>query len=383
MAFNDTTTTDYANTNYSDAGTRDFTGRTTVAGLFNDREQARQAVNDLKNAGFSDDQIGIAARDRNDQNELIADTGTHGTTEAATKGAVGGGILGGLVGLLVGLGALAIPGIGPVVAGGVLAHTFGIAAGTTIAGAGIGAVGGGILGALTHLGIPEHEARHFETGFNQGGTLVTVTAGPRSAEAIDILERDGGDTGASLYGTPDVTTGTNYANAAATATPAYTDTTPRTPAYNDTDQTVQLREEQLSARTQPVQAGEVVIRKEVITETKSIDVPVTREEVVIERHAVTGGTATAGSINDMGATEVIRVPVMEEEVIVDKRPVVTEEVSIGKRQVVETQHVTDTVRREEARIENANNVDVVNRSNAAIGSEVDADEVDTTTRANR
>ena len=75
--------------------------------------------------------------------------------------------------------------------------------------------------------------------------------------------------------------------------------------------------------------------------------PVTREEVVIERHPASGRPA-AGSIKE---GEEIRVPLTEEEVRVEKRPVVKEEISVGKRKVQETETVRDTVRREEARIE--------------------------------
>lgn len=174
--------------------TRDLTGRHTIAGMFHDRATAEAAINDLRAAGFRSDQVGIAMRDRTEQNTLVEETGTHAAGGAVT-GALGGGLLGGVVGFLVGAGALAIPGIGPVVAGGLLATTFGLAGGTAIAGAGIGAAAGGLVGALVGLGIPEEEARHFETGFKSGGILVTVKADERVMEAMTILERHGGDTG--------------------------------------------------------------------------------------------------------------------------------------------------------------------------------------------
>jgi len=174
--------------------TRDYTGRTTIAGLFHDRDQAEQAIRDLQAAGFRGDQIGIAMRDRTAQGELAEETGTK-AGEGAVTGAVSGGLLGGLVGLLVGIGALAIPGIGPVIAGGSLATAFGLGGGTAVAGAGIGAATGGIVGALAGMGIPDDEAKHFESGFNAGGILVTVNAGNRVMDALNILERHGGDTG--------------------------------------------------------------------------------------------------------------------------------------------------------------------------------------------
>jgi hypothetical protein len=173
----------------------DVVERRTVAGLFPHRASAEQAIDALKAAGFTGDQIGMALRDRTAQGVLLEDTGTQVAEEAATTGALGGGLLGGLTGLLIGIGALVIPGLGPVVAGGVLATAFGVAGGTAVAGAGIGAAAGGVLGALAGLGMPESEARYFETGFRAGGVLVTVEAGARVLEAMAILDRYGADTG--------------------------------------------------------------------------------------------------------------------------------------------------------------------------------------------
>jgi uncharacterized protein (TIGR02271 family) len=114
------------------------------------------------------------------------------------------------------------------------------------------------------------------------------------------------------------------------------------------NQTMQLREEELEARKQSVETGQVRVGKEVVEEQQTLQVPVTREEVFIERHPVDRQTADAGTIGD--ASETIRVPVREEQVSVDKRAVVTEEINVGKRQVQETEQVSGTVRREEARI---------------------------------
>lgn len=121
--------------------------------------------------------------------------------------------------------------------------------------------------------------------------------------------------------------------------------------WDTTGEVLRLREEQLHARKQNVQTGEVSLHKEVITENKTIEVPVTREEVVIERHPVQGGASGAVDASEIGEGETIRVPVMEEQVTLDKTAAVTEEVSIGKRQVQETRQVSGTVRHEEARIE--------------------------------
>src|SRR5918911_1987969 len=146
----------------------------TVVGLFPNQIDAERAIQRLKQEGFAENQIGVAIKDRSRQTELIEGTGTQAAEGAAT-GAIGGGVLGGVIGLLAGVGALAIPGVGPIIAGGTLA--------STLAGAGIGAAAGGLLGALVGMGIPEEDARHFDQGFRAGGTLVTVAAGNRVEEA--------------------------------------------------------------------------------------------------------------------------------------------------------------------------------------------------------
>src|SRR4051812_49636081 len=162
------------------------TGSGTVVGLFHDQPDAERAIERLKQAGFSEKQIGVALRDRDRQNELIEGTGTQAAEGAAT-GALGGGVLGGVIGLLAGVGALAIPGVGPIIAGGTLA--------STLAGAGIGGAAGGLIGALAGMGVPEEDARHFDQGFQAGGTLVTVDAGGRAGEARECLYESGGDLG--------------------------------------------------------------------------------------------------------------------------------------------------------------------------------------------
>ena len=88
-----------------------------------------------------------------------------------------------------------------------------------------------------------------------------------------------------------------------------------------------MKEERLHAEKRPVETGEVNVRKEVHSETKTMEVPVQREEVIIERTPVHGRAAT----DDIREGEQIRVPVREEQVNVTKEPVVTEEVKVGKR----------------------------------------------------
>ncbi|HEX2219519.1 MAG TPA: YsnF/AvaK domain-containing protein [Gemmatimonadales bacterium] len=302
----------------------------TVVGLFQDQPSAEAAIQRLKTAGFTEQQIGVAVRDREQQDALTEGTGTQ-AAEDATKGAVGGGVVGGVIGLLAGVGALAIPGVGPIIAGGALA--------STLAGAGIGAAAGGLIGALVGMGVPEEDARHFEQGFKQGGILVTVQAGTRAELAREALSEVGADLGPTRRDYSRPATAGSAVGAVGT----------------EGSERLELREEQLDVDTHQRQAGEVRVRKEVHTEQRNIEVPVTREEVVIERHAVSGREAADQTLDD---NEEVRIPLMEEEVDVQKRAVVREEISVGKRPVEETRTVSDTVRREEARIESEGDVGI-------------------------
>ena len=127
----------------------------------------------------------MALQDRDEQGDLLESTGGR-EADGAAAGALSGGLVGGLIGLL---GSLLIPGVGPIMVGGVLA--------SALTGAGIGAATGGVIGALMGMGVPEIDARHFDEGLRLGSTLVTVDAGPRTDEALVILDRHGMDFGPS------------------------------------------------------------------------------------------------------------------------------------------------------------------------------------------
>lgn len=103
------------------------------------------------------------------------------------------GIAGAGAGLLASLGLIAIPGIGPLVAAGVLA--------TTLAGAATGAIGGGVIGALVDDGVSREDASVYAESLRRGGSLVSVRAEDTRAddaelimqrhEPIDMKERGG------------------------------------------------------------------------------------------------------------------------------------------------------------------------------------------------
>jgi len=133
------------------------------------------------------------------------------------------------------------------------------------------------------------------------------------------------------------------------------------------EETLRLHEERLNVNKERVQTGEVHVEKEVIEEEQVIDVPVEREEVFVERRPVNANDLSddlsAAGLDNRDHTfqedgETIRVPITEERVEVTKKPVVTEEIVVGKRKVEETETVRDTVRREEAHIDEDTNVTV-------------------------
>lgn len=136
-----------------------------VVGYYDNENEAIDAIEELKRKGYPTEDISVLSKNKDETETVTEETGTHAGEGAAT-GALTGGALGGLGGVLAGIGALAIPGIGPIVAAGP------IAAGLTGAAAGAGV--GGLAGALIGMGIPEEEAKEYETHFNQGKILVLV-----------------------------------------------------------------------------------------------------------------------------------------------------------------------------------------------------------------
>ncbi|MFW2109778.1 YsnF/AvaK domain-containing protein [Bacillus spizizenii] len=120
------------------------------------------------------------------------------------------------------------------------------------------------------------------------------------------------------------------------------------------EKTMPLREEQLKVDKEDVQTGEVEIGKEVKTEQRDMDIPVRHDEIYVERRPVDENTADASPVND---AETVRVPIVEEKLEVTKKPVVTDEVVVGKRTVEENEHVSETVKKEEPRLNKEGKVD--------------------------
>ncbi|MDR4947989.1 YsnF/AvaK domain-containing protein [Neobacillus cucumis] len=124
------------------------------------------------------------------------------------------------------------------------------------------------------------------------------------------------------------------------------------------DGTLQLHKEELDINKNSVDAGEVVISKDVVEESKTVDVPVMHEEVVITRTPLNNEQSDSTSISQ----ETIHIPVSQEQVEVNKYTVATEEISASKRKVEETQQVQETLKREEAHVNTTGSVDIVDSS---------------------
>jgi uncharacterized protein (TIGR02271 family) len=313
------------------------TRRTTVVGVFNDKTLAERAIDALKDAGFSNDEIRYS-------------------------GASGGGFFDNLKGWLAGEGT-----------------------GTT----------GNVESDLKNMGVPEGEANYYAGEYEAGHPIVAVKSPGHENDALAIMRSNG----SSHYEMTSDATGTDapYTSRDKDYTGTTTDTGMRTgyaqqpgmtsdeaarnaqpgmineTAVPDTGttnrdinmtgenapQSVRVREEQLRTEKQRVQKGEVQVHKEVVEEQKSFEVPVRHEEVVVERKPIVEPRPTDVPL---GQDETIHIPVSEEQVNVTKTPVESEEISLRKRQVEEQKRVSDTVRREEANIEPSGDIPIVNES---------------------
>ncbi len=175
-------------------------------GTFSTHNEAEHALTQLREGGFDMDDVSILVKDDKDQPDEIAgvevkDTVGNQAGKGAATGAVTGGTIGGVTGLLVGIGALAIPGIGPVMTAGAV----GTAIASALSGGAIGAAAGSLVGALVGLGIPKERAEVYDGVLRQGGYLVVVDGTQEELnEAQAILQR----TNIGNYGVYDAPAGT-------------------------------------------------------------------------------------------------------------------------------------------------------------------------------
>ena len=157
-----------------------------VFGLVRDEAQASRIIEQLRTAGFSNQDISVLMSDRQSTREFAHEKATK-APEGATTGGVTGGVLGGVLGWLVGIGSLAIPGVGPFIAAGPIM--------AALSGSALGMATGGLIGGLVGMGIPEYEAKRYEGAVKSGRVLISVHSenSDETARAKEILERNGAE----------------------------------------------------------------------------------------------------------------------------------------------------------------------------------------------
>lgn len=161
-----------------------------VIGLVTSRMNAEQVVSQLQRAGFVGNDISVLFPDDRGSKDFAHEQHTKAPEGAAT-GAGAGGVVGGTLGLLAGIGALAIPGVGPLIAAGPIM--------AALSGAAAGALVGGLSGALIGLGIPEIEAKQYEGKLKEGNLLLSV-------HVDNAAERDRAKELLKEYGAYDIVT---------------------------------------------------------------------------------------------------------------------------------------------------------------------------------
>jgi hypothetical protein len=153
----------------------------TLVGVFQSRNEAELALDALRQAGFEEKDIGFAIRGQESSAAgMITDSALTKDSHGAAKGMVAGGVVGTLLGAAA---VLVLPGIGPVLSFGILASALGFGA--------AGVATGGIVGAMSGLGISEEEARVYEKEFHAGKAIITVHPHGRGRDAFEILGAHG------------------------------------------------------------------------------------------------------------------------------------------------------------------------------------------------
>lgn len=276
----------------------DDTNGSVLAATFADRETAHAAADDLKDAGFHEVWIGVAKRHTGD--------GADGATQSVEAENWFERLMG---------------------EGDVTLHE-----------------------ALIRRGVSEADAAA-AGALGTHGAVLTVDGHNHPEAAAQVLAESGGRLISSGYGATGFGTSGSHALYDEDAPVGAVASAPRADygSYRagetiDDEQRLQLREERLRVARERRAAGSAEIGKRVVEATEELDVPVTHEELFIERRPV--GTVT-GNVGTIGAdSEIVRIPLSEERVRIEKDTVVTEEVVVGKRTVTDTQHVAATTRRE-------------------------------------
>ncbi|MBD2860981.1 MULTISPECIES: general stress protein [Paenibacillus] len=161
-----------------------------IVGVFDNEQEAIRAIEGLKRQGYSSDDISVISKSREELRRVEDETGS-AAPEGAATGAAAGGMLGGVTGLLAGIGALAIPGIGPILAAGPIV--------ATLTGAAVGAGAGTLVGGLIGLGFSESDAKQYNEYVEGGKILVLVRSDKERDPHVYETFRTNNSLNASTY----------------------------------------------------------------------------------------------------------------------------------------------------------------------------------------
>jgi uncharacterized protein (TIGR02271 family) len=351
----------------------------TVVGLFDDRVAAQNAVRELTAGGFRGDEVSVVSKKPDGKGvevEYVEEDG-HEQIEDMAKGAGTGAAIGGAAALLLSLTALTIPGIGPVLAAGPIA--------ALIAGAGIGATAGGLVSGLKRLGVEDDEAHTYAEGLKRGGTLVTVNADDQRADlAVGVMRRlgaveidkraaewrEGGWRGFAEtetlrpHVTPDADEEATRRNDRRSEVTAEHEPVraqplaeaPRGDAAADDEFAVPPPEvaipvvaEELQVGKREVERGGVRVQKRVSEVPVEEDVTLREERVNVDRRPA--DYTFHGSDSEAFQESIVEIKEAYEELILNKKARVVEEVVINKDVEEHTETVRETLRKTEVDVE--------------------------------
>ncbi|HYP54172.1 MAG TPA: YsnF/AvaK domain-containing protein, partial [Pyrinomonadaceae bacterium] len=337
----------------------------TVIGLFDDHDGAQEAVRELLEEGFRREDISVMtkelrphAAERAPAVEYVEEDG-HEQVEDMAKGAGKGAAIGGAAGLLLGLTALAIPGIGPVLAAGPLA--------AAVAGAGFGGTIGGLISGLTRLGANDEQANTYAEGVRRGGTVVSVNVPDEAAATVVTIMKENGaveiDKRAAQWrdeGWTGIDAGQAFAAYEGGRTPAdrpsrvdgsseitaeHERIAPQALAGGASEGQVAIPvvEEQLELEKREVERGGVRVHTRVSEQPFEEEVSLREERVNVERRPV--NYTFHGSESDAFKEALVEIREAYEELIVNKKARVVEEIVVNKEVEQHTETVRETLRR--------------------------------------
>ena len=311
----------------------------TVAGLFDNMTAAQQAVGTLERAGVNQSDISIIAGNESGKYKDYA-KGDEDTGKGAGKGAAKGAAIGGGLGLIAGLAALAIPGVGPIIAAGPIV--------TALTGAGIGAAAGGLIGALANAGIPEDDARIYADEVRRGGVLVIVRTREDHADQVaDILADAGARDVNERSGESDVT---RRETRDRSYDPAPTgERAAGTRGKRGAETSIPVVEEELQVGKRDVRRGGVRVYSHVSDKPVEEQVRLRDETIKVDRRS-TDRPATEADLRSF-EEGTIELTETDEEPVVRKSARVVEEVVVSKDVDQRTETIRDKVRRGDVEVE--------------------------------